>query len=182
MLRYSPILTNAGLTLSNIFSKPEKIQLNRANERVGAGKLGNYMKYNPMDFEYLANKIKQQGASTRRAISNNSAGNRATATAGILASDYNLNNALGDTYTKVQDLNNQRRNVVEEFNRGTNMFNIQNDMQAQLANQRNTLLNTEIANKETLLNSQANANRRNSIREGIATVGTQLGQLGTENR
>jgi hypothetical protein len=51
--------------------------------------IGNYLAYNPFDRNFYSNKLEAQAGATRRAIANQSGGNRANAVAGMLAADYN---------------------------------------------------------------------------------------------
>ena len=97
-------LKYAGLVGSalNVFSdamgwtnKPDYTNANRIQDSVSHIQpvtytpIGNYLTYNPFDRNFYSNKLEAQAGATRRAIANQSGGNRANAVAGMLAADYN---------------------------------------------------------------------------------------------
>ena len=93
------------------------------NRQIGYRPIGNYLKYTPFDTNYYINKLDEDTAAGRRAVMNTSGGNRAAALAGILATDYNYGNQLGDLARKAEEYNLDQRQKVEDFNRNTNIFN-----------------------------------------------------------
>lgn len=143
-LRYAPVVGAAIGLGQNIFSKPDYSSsdaiLNAANEAgrytpVGFNPLGDYLTYRPFDRNYYINKLNAQSGATRRAIVNQSAGNRATALAGLLAADYNTQGKLGDLARQAEEYNLGQRERVATFNRGTNQFNSEMGLKAAMANQ-----------------------------------------------
>lgn len=143
-LRYAPIIGAAIGLGQNIFSKPDYSSsdaiLNAASEAgrytpVGFNPLGDYLTYRPFDRNYYINKLNAQSGATRRAIINQSAGNRATALAGLLAVDYNAQGKLGDLARQAEEYNLAQRQAVEQFNRGTNQANAEMGLKAAMANQ-----------------------------------------------
>lgn len=143
-LRYAPVLGAAIGLGQNIFNKPDYSSsdaiLNAANEAgrytpVGFNPLGDYLTYRPFDRNYYINKLNAQSGATRRAIVNQSAGNRATALAGLLAADYNAQGKLGDLARQAEEYNLAQRQAVEQFNRGTNQANAEMGLKAAMANQ-----------------------------------------------
>lgn len=170
-LRLAPLLTNAGLTLGAMSASPDRIALGR----IGPSTLGSRMRYNPIDNEYIANQMKQQGANAYRGVIDTAGGNRAIAREGVLSLNRSSQDAIGDALFKGREYNDEKLRNVTAFNRDTDMFNISNDFQSQQ-------FNVGQSNQERLWNKQANASKRNAVRQGIATIGTTLGQIGTENR
>lgn len=143
-LRYAPVIGAAIGLGQNIFNKPDYSSsdaiLNAANEAgrytpVGFNPLGDYLTYRPFDRNYYINKLNAQSGATRRAIVNQSAGNRATALAGLLAADYNAQGKLGDLARQAEEYNLAQRQAVEQFNRGTNQANAEMGLKAAMANQ-----------------------------------------------
>ena len=143
-LRYAPVVGAAIGLGQNIFSKPDYSSsdaiLNAANEvgrytPVGFNPLGDYLTYRPFDRNYYINKLNAQSGATRRAIVNQSAGNRATALAGLLAADYDAQGKLGDLARQAEEYNLGQRERVAAFNRGTNQFNSEMGLKAAMANQ-----------------------------------------------
>ena len=143
-LRYAPVVGAAIGLGQNIFSKPDYSSsdtvFNAANDinnytPIGFNPLGDYLTYRPFDRNYYINKLNAQSGATRRAIVNQSAGNRATALAGLLAADYNAQGKLGDLARQAEEYNLAQREKVAAFNRGTNQFNSEMGLKAAAANQ-----------------------------------------------
>ena len=164
-------MTNLGLLGSSMASSPDRLKL----ERVGPQILTEKMRYNPIDSEYLANQMRQQAAATNRSLVDTSGGNRGIAQASLIAANRGSQTAIADALMKANELNDNKLARVKEFNRSTDMFNIGNDFQAQQ-------INTGNLNQERLWNKQADAARRNEIRQGFAGIGNILGNIGNQNR
>jgi hypothetical protein len=146
-LRYAPIL-NTGLSmLSDAFgvtNKPDYTPIenimdaaNKASRvnKVIAPRIGNYLTYDPIDVNYLANRQSAEAAANRRAIADMSGGNRANYMANLLAADYAAQRASGETLMQAMEANRAQRQAVEEFNRGTNTTNAEATMRAAQINQ-----------------------------------------------
>ena len=145
-MRYAPIaaagtgiLTDAlGWTNKPDYSNADTIfdTINSGNYTpVSTAPLGNYLTYNPFDRNYYINKLNAESGATRRAIVNQSAGNRATALAGLLTANYNAQGKLGDLARQAEEYNLAQREKVATFNRGTNQFNSEMGLRAAMANQ-----------------------------------------------
>ena len=189
-LRYAPALGGAIGLMTDIFTKPD---YSRAQEIKDAGAynvptinytpIGNYLRYNPMDINYAQNKLNQEAATTRRAIQN-TAGTRGAAMAGLLASDYNAQQASGDLFRKALEYNDTLQQKIEEFNRGTNIFNSQQDLSAQRVNQ--AAIQKALRDKyqgilagNTLMD-QIDARRAASMNANLTNLVNSLGQIGEE--
>lgn len=143
-LRYAPVV-GAGIGLmQGLLSKPDysnaDMILNAARgagnyRQVGFNPIGNYLRYTPFDRLFYANQLGAQAGATRRNIMNTSGGNRGAAMAGLLASDYNAQTQLGNLYRQAEEYNAAQREKVATFNRGTNMFNSEGFLKADIANQ-----------------------------------------------
>ena len=195
-LRYAPaiglgaaVLSNAlGITNNPEYENAARIEAaSRADYKpVGFERLGNYLKYQPFDTDYLLNRMDADAAASRRAIANQSAGNTGAAIAGILASDYNTIGRLGEAKIAADKENFARRAQVEEFNRATNQYNSQGALQADTANQgayanaigrRLTGLTTAAQMRQGIKDA-AEANRAANISEFLSA----LGDIGYENK
>lgn len=186
--RYAPIIGNAlnsitdamGLTNEEDYSNIDKY--NRAVENiapVSASPLGNYMTYKPLDMNYLMNKEIANQAAARSSI-RNSGRNRAEMMANMAAANYAGSNAIGDAYIKGVQANEDLRNKINEFNRGTNQINSQQDLQAQQLNQalqlsRAQLLGDVAAKREELKRYAGNARSTN-----LSNLYSSIGGYGTE--
>ena len=145
--RYMPIigagvgvLTDAlGLTNTPDFSSAQAIE--KAAERTGtpsllrAQPIGNRLVYTPFDINYYANRIAPQTRATAENIMESAAGNPAQAMAGLLALDRNAADQMGDLFRKAEEFNLEQRAKIADFNRATDMFNAQQALTADRANQ-----------------------------------------------
>lgn len=195
-MRYAPIaaagagvLTDAlGWTNKPDYSNADAILNATANGGnympVSATPLGDYLTYNPFDRNYYINKLNAESGATRRAIVNQSAGNRATALAGLLAADYNAQGRLGDLARQAEEYNLGQRERVATFNRGTNQFNSEMGLKAAMANQsalaslrdyrlRGTLAAAQMReNAKRLADANRSANLTNFV-QGLGDIGSE---------
>lgn len=138
--RYAPIIGSGLASLSDLFSKPDYGSADMTGgvdlgaEAAGYAPIGNYLSYRPLDRDFYINKMNQQAAATRRGLMNTSGGNRLNAQAGILAADYNYGQNMGNLARQAEEYNQQLRERVEAFNRGTNMFNTETGLKASMFN------------------------------------------------
>lgn len=143
-LRYAPAAVSGLMTAYNLFSDPDYSSAETLkNEAVRAGRyipikartIGNYLKYNPFDTNYYLNELESQSAANRRALLNQSMGNRAVANASLLASGYNDILGIGELARKSKESDLAQLQSIENFNRGTNQYNSDAIMKAAMANQ-----------------------------------------------
>ena len=189
---YAPIIANTALGIASMFQKPdytnakllEREARNIPNNTVSPTYLNNYLTYRPLDRNYYLNQLKGQAGATRNAIMN-SGSNAGNIMANLLAADYNAQNAVANSLMQMDQYNNQQRQAVSEFNRGTNQYNAQSAMQA---NQTNAQLALERSKLQNTLLSQAAQYREGADTalmqartKAIQDIGTQLGQLGKQN-
>ena len=193
-LRYAPIVGSAIGTISSLLSKPDESSadaiLTAAREAgqytpISFNPIGDYIQYNPFDRDYYINKLNSESGAARRAIINQSSGNRGNAIAGILAADYNAQNQLGALARQAEEYNLAQRQKVAEFNRGTNMFNTEGIFKADTANQA-----ARMQARNTLLQGTMQAERlRQAARQQLAAersanltnLFNNLGNIGREN-
>lgn len=139
-LRYAPILGSAFATVSDIFSSPDYSAADRVSSvnirptYIKATPVSQRLKYSPFDRLFYINQLNKSTAANRSAVKNISGGNRATALAGILASDMNYGDNLGKLARQAEEYNQALDERVNTFNRATDMFNVQQSLQAQSAN------------------------------------------------
>lgn len=177
-LRYAPAVGSlVGLFTKKKpdYSNAERIE--KARERVDFNPVGNYLTYNPLDRNYYTNQLNAQSGATKRGIVNQSGGNRATATAGLLAADYNYNQGLGVLARQSEEYNQAQRERVEGFNRGTNQYNSQGAMQADS-------MNAELGLRAAMAGAQMRDQERNMVDAAKSAQLTKffdnLGDVGRE--
>ena len=105
---------------------------------------------------------------------------------GLLAADYNTQNAVGDTLMKMDMYNEQQRQAVEQFNRGTNQYNSQAAMNAdaqnaQLAANRDRLRSQLITIAADMREASDTALEQ-SRSMNFTNLMDNLGMIGRENR
>ena len=131
-LRYTPVLASGASVLNDWLggNDPDYSNIDlyegaikRANKPIGYRPIGQYLDYTPFDTEFYINKLDKNAASGRRAIENTSGGNRVAAVAGILASDYNYGEQLGDLARQAAEFNIANKERALNFNRATDSFN-----------------------------------------------------------
>lgn len=189
-LRYAPIV-NAGLnvftdligatnyddftTANNLENEYRRTFKNVAPELISGS-----LEYKPFDTDYAINKLQAQGAANRQAIINNSGGNRATATAGLLASDYNLMGNIGNEMIKAQDYNYQQRKQIADFDRQKDIFNAQQiNSNYQINNSINSARMSGIERavamreQEKAINAQNRNINRNMFIDTMASIGRE---------
>ena len=193
-MRYAPIVGSAIGAASSLLSKPDESSadaiLTAAREAgqytpISFNPIGDYITYNPFDRDYYINKLNAESGAARRAIINQSSGNRGNAMAGILAADYNAQNQLGALARQAEEYNLAQRQKVAEFNRGTNMFNTEGIFKADTANQA-----ARMQARNTLLQGTMQAERlRQAARQQLAAersanltnLFNNIGNIGREN-
>ena len=193
-MRYAPIVGSAIGAVSSLLSKPDESSadaiLTAAREAgqytpISFNPIGDYITYNPFDRDYYINKLNAESGAARRAIINQSSGNRGNAMAGILAADYNAQNQLGALARQAEEYNLAQRQKVAEFNRGTNMFNTEGMFKADTANQA-----AKMQVRNTLLQGTMQAERlRQAARQQLAAersanltnLFNNIGNIGREN-
>lgn len=188
-LRYAPVL-GAGIgVLGDLLGKNSTPDYSNANALLEASKsvkdinpyyIGDYMSYNPLDREFYINQLNATSSANRRGIVNNSGGNRGQAMAGLLASDYGAQNQLGQLARQAEEYNLGQRAKVTEFNRGTNMFNAEQDYKAQSFNNQNSNLRYNAAAQAAQLRDNILARAAASRSANLTNLFDNLGNIGID--
>lgn len=189
--RYAPIIGSGLASLSDLFSKPDYDSADLISgvdlgaEAAGYAPIGNYLSYRPLDRDFYISKMNQQAAATRRGLMNTSGGNRLNAQAGILAADYNYGQNMGNLARQAEEYNQQLRERVEAFNRGTNMFNTETGLKASMFNaeSRNAAKRARLGQATTAAQMRQAIKDQDSARRSanITNFLQGLGDMGWEN-
>lgn len=189
--RYAPIIGSGLASLSDLFSRPDYSGANMISgvdlgaEAAGYAPIGNYLSYRPLDRGFYINKMNQQAAATRRGLMNTSGGNRLNAQAGILAADYNYGQNMGNLARQAEEYNQQLRERVEAFNRGTNMFNTETGLKASMFNaeSRNAAKRARLGQATTAAQMRQAIKDQDAARRSanITNFLQGLGDMGWEN-
>ena len=188
-LRYAPAV-GAGLgVISDLFGWTNKPDYGNANlvgsvadnlADINVSPIGNYLTYRPLDRNYYLNKLAAQAGATRRALVNQSGGNRAAAMAGLLAADYNALGRMGDLARQAEEYNMAQRERVEAFNRGTNQFNTEMALKAATTRQKNDELRLKARTTQAQLRDQADARASAGRTANLTNLFDSLGEIGRE--
>lgn len=189
-LRYAPVFGSALGLANDLFSKPDytgvDTLLGIANDAgdykpVDYRPIGNYLQYNPFDRDYYINKLNAQAGATKRAIMNSSSPSR---NAALLAADYNTQNSLGDLVRTAEEYNLEQRQMVEDFNRNTNIINAEMGLKSAMANQNAQLKANQSraywAAKAIDMRNAIDAARSASASTNMTNLFNSLGDIGNE--
>lgn len=196
-LRYTPAIGLGIAALTDAFGLTNKPDYGNAEAILGASRgagiyqpvrfrpIGNYLTYRPFDRDFYINKINAGAGATRRAISNTSGGNRATAMAGILAADNNYLNQIGGLARQAEEYNLAQRQKVEDFNRSTNLTNSQGFLQTDTANQKALMESRDAIIKGAMaaaeMRERARLTSEQAKSANLSGFVTALGDIGREN-
>lgn len=189
-LRFAPALMSGMASFTDLFSEPDYEAADRIASidiqpsLVSASPVGQYMSYKPLDKMFYINNLNKNAGATRRAINNNSGGNRAAAMAGILSADYNYGESLGTMARQAEEYNQALMERVKGFNRQTDMFNSQQSLQAQATNaqSRNDATKMRLAQAEEVARYRQAAKDAYNLRRSnnLNSFITNLGNIGWE--
>ena len=168
--RYAPVAANMITGISDMFQKPEEVKYGRVSPEMNTSR----MDYQPIDTEWMNNKMNATYAGTRDQMINNAGGNRAAAMAGLSGINQQQQNAVGEAYLKAQDINYGRKQQANQFNAGIEQQNVAAQNQAQQ-------LNIQIAMQEAEMNARNRAAKRNAARQAILNAASNIGDIGREN-
>lgn len=191
-LRYAPVVASGIGYLQSMFTNPDYEHANALMREADAlrapqvkfNPLNRYLRYNPIDRNYILNQLRGQSGATRRAIAN-AGTNPGTTMAGMLAADYNAQNALGDSLIKMQQYNDNQRQMVENFNRGTDQYNSQGFLEADTFNARSRAdrdaRRLAYIDRALQMKEQSDAMLEATRSANASNFFNQLGQIGREN-
>ena len=132
-LRYAPPIGAAMDWLYRRLNRPDYSNADRIIEaayRMGTPinipveTIGDYRRRNPYDERYLVNMANQNRAAAARGIANTAGGNRAMDLLGNMSLAHNNQQELGEIMRQAYLANRQDDAQVAEFNRGTNLYNM----------------------------------------------------------
>lgn len=186
-MRYAPIAGSAIGAIWDMAQKPD-YSVAEAAERIASNTprvrfnpIGDYLTYRPVDRNFYLNQVRNQGLATDRNILNASGANQGAATSALLASQYNTQNAIGNSLMQQELANRQNEQQVAQFNRGTNQYNSQGLFNESVYNQRAGMQAGHYALTAAQLR-QAERQRRNAaISADLTNLFQGIGDIGWEN-
>lgn len=132
-LRYAPPIGAAMDWLYRRLNRPDYSNADRIIEaayRMGTPinipveTIGDYRRRNPFDERYLVNMANQNRAAAARGIANTAGGNRSMDLLGNMSLAHSNQQELGEIMRQAYLANRQDDAQVAEFNRGTNVYNM----------------------------------------------------------
>ena len=183
-LRRMGLYANTAGLLYNLFDpyRPQRIDEVRPPSTISAPHIGDYLEYTPYDINYATSQQDANSAATRNAIMQSALPGRDNL---LLANDFNNNATRGATRRQALEYNDNARKVVTDFNRGTNQFNAQMDLNAAARNQQARQQYYEDRMRQAQLNTaydfQHKQARDQAIGQGIASIADYLNDMGRED-
>lgn len=142
--------------------------------------IGDMMEYKPMDRNYYMNQLYSNAGASRRAIENQSGGNRGQAMAGLLAADYNTTSNIGKLARESEEYNLNQREKVSGFNRATNMFNTEGAFKADATNKQNDELRLRAIQAQASLRQDADRMSSAGRNANLSNLFDSIGDIGRE--
>ena len=183
-LRRMGLYANTAGLLYNLFDpyRPQRINEVRPPSTISAPHIGDYLEYTPYDINYATSQQDANSAATRNAIMQSALPGRDNL---LLANDFNNNATRGATRRQALEYNDNARKTVADFNRGTNQFNAQMDLNAAARNQQARQQYYEDRMRQAQLNTaydlQHKQARDQAIGQGIASIADYLNDMGRED-
>ena len=186
MLRIgAPIAANISALARNL-SKPDYSQNERALNEARTAPMSNIVaptediSIRPVDINYMANMLRNQGNATLRNI-NNTALNEQQALANYMIANNQLGEQIADSYFKANEVNLNRMLQEKEFNRGNDQFKTQIDLQnfANNSARHNAIINATA--QAAAANSALDAARAQGIYGSESNLAESLAGVGSEN-
>lgn len=188
-LRYAPVIGSAinvftdlaGLTNKPDYSNADSLMAATQNLRdVRPPSIGDYVRYTPFDRMFYLNQLNANAGATRRGLMDIAGGNRGAAMAGLLASDYNTLGKIGELARQAEEYNLANRFKTAEFNRGTNQFNSEMDLKAQMANNQNASIKLDVLAKAAAIRDAIDARVGAARSANLTNFFDNLGNIGWE--
>ena len=191
--RKASIYGSALAALNGLFNRPDYSNADaiiEAAEKVGAPvnipvqTIGDYVKRRPFDERYLVNMANQNMAAAARSAANTSGGNRAMQLGVDAALTHSNQTNLGEIMRQAYLANRQDEMTTAEFNRGTNLQNMnainsRNLAQAQLNSQRQQAALSGIASGRQMRQGIYD-NWTNATGQNLSNLFNSLGLYGKE--
>lgn len=192
-MRYAPIAGSVAGLGYTLFNRPDYTGVQNveraANEianiqKVGYTPIEEYLTYKPFDTDYYITKLQAQAGANRRALANQAGGNRAAATASLLALDQDTIGKIGDLARQAEESNLAQKQQVSTFNRATKQANAEMGLKAAMANQE-ALMKARQARLSGISSAEAmrdtiDARRSAALSAGITGLFDNLGSAGKE--
>lgn len=187
-MRYAPIFgSGLALALDPWINRPDYtnadlvLEAGKSAGNVDFTPIGDYLPYKPYDRLFYANQLAANQAATRRALLNTTGGNAATARGLLLAADNQGINQMGNLWRQAEEYNEANRQAIAEFNRGTNMFNSEGRLKADMANQGQANLRINAAIEAAKLRALEDDRVAETRSANFTNFLDNLGDLGREN-
>lgn len=146
---------------------------------------GTYINPRPFDTLFNSNILAANANATRRAIRNNSSGNRMTAIAGLLAADFNAQQQHGALLRQAQEYNQEQKMKSTEFNNAIDRANAEGFLKAAMANQearsKANALGLEAQMAAYQMREKARIAADDAKSSNMSGFLTSLGNIGKEN-
>lgn len=142
--------------------------------------IGRYMAYNPYDVDYEMNRIQNVGLGTQRGLLDTAGGNALAARNAMIALNNNITSQMGDARRSASQVNEQRRQAVQQFNSGIDQFNAQQVLNAGIYNQRADEAKLDAAVREAMLRDNIQSTLSGARSTNYTAALNNWGQFGND--
>jgi hypothetical protein len=108
------------------------------------------------------------------------AGNPGAVASALLANNYKGTTAMGEAFKQANEYNLKQRQLVDEFNRGTDMYNADADFKGQVQNQQRANILADAFLKTGMLRDEELAKVQANKSASISSFLNNMGNLGTD--
>lgn len=142
--------------------------------------IGRYMTYNPYDVDYEMNRIQNVGFGAQRGLLDTAGGNALAARNAMVALNNNITSQMGDARRSASQVNEQRRQAVQQFNSGIDQFNAQQALNAGIYNQRADEAKLDAAVREAILRDNIQSTLSGARSTNYTAALNNAGQFGND--
>lgn len=184
-LRMAPLFTNIADLARNL-KKPDYTEGDRVLQVAENAPISNItantedINLRPVDFNYLANKVQNQGNALLSNIANQS-GNAQQAMYNMILANAQNQSQVADALYKGMEINTAGDLQEAEFNRGNRQFETQTDFQNFANNMQRHQGIVDATKYSSAYNTQVDASRAQGISGASGNMATSLAGIGSEN-
>ena len=181
---YAGVIGNGLTALYNAFQPVDKYSFRTLQAQEPEGRMRQqYMKYNPIPFTLLQNKMAAQNAGNVRAALASGYGTSLPSL--LVAMDKNYTDSQGDALLKLQQANNEAYNAVVAGNNAADARQAQFDAQIDEAKKRARAevdrVNQMYDMREQMMNNEAEQAKYNAVQTSIDNLLAGLSGIGRQN-
>ena len=186
-LQYAPVIGSAVGVFNDVLgntNRPDYSYGNMIADSAGRSgqasftPIGEYLKYQPLDRQYYLNQLNAGLGSAYNGLRDNSGGNRAALSAGLLAAQANYNNGVGDNGIRMDMSNFENKARAIAQHNALDEFNSQGDMQRSIYNMQRYRNILAALGQAAQLNMYQDTQAANARSINLTNLFNNLGEVG----